>query len=171
LNEIAPPGQLDRYVAGVLSVAYLMTIASAPLDEVQRLIANPSHIIRPTRFEFVSHYLAYSVQIQPLGKTIGLALDGGELIHPDLWHPFRPPLVHFAAAVQDLHQRLQHLWAVELAEHEIADDDWYGVEISKLLSVLGYASNANECLVSALHPPADIKRANRVRMPLATHAT
>jgi len=85
-------------------MAYLTTIASAAPDELQRLVADSSHIITPTRFEFVSHYLAYGVHIQPLGAALRMAIDGGEQIHPDLWHPFRAPLFHSAVAVQDLHR-------------------------------------------------------------------
>ena len=73
-------------------MAYFNLLASVPEKDVERLRADPAFLLRPTLVSGASHLLAYWIQIQPLGGLLARALDGGEVIRPELWHPLRPPL-------------------------------------------------------------------------------
>jgi hypothetical protein len=90
---------------------------------------------------------------------LGRALDGGEVIHPDLWHPLRAPLVHRPAAVRELAEQIAA--AVDVAA--AAGDDWAAAEVGRLLRLFRHAAEAGECVVSALDGPEDAERASRVR--------
>ena len=147
-------------------MAYLTTLASVPVDDVEQLVCDPGHVLSPSCFEFVSHYLSYSVQVKPLRDVLDHAINGGDSIHQDLWHPLRPPIVHSPAGVCDLQLQLQVEWDAQFAERDIPSDDWYRIEIEKVLAVFGHAASRGECVVNVIHPPADAARASRVRMPV-----
>lgn len=155
-----------RFVVRGWRVAYLTTLASVTLDDVERLRINSAHLLLPSRYEFVSHFVAYSVQAQPLGALLGQMIDGGEPINPDLWHPLRAPVVHFPEDVRDLHSQLEIEWNPLLAQQDFLDDDWYRIEIGKLMAVFEHAVQSHECVVNIIHPPIDEERALRVRMPI-----
>jgi hypothetical protein len=111
--------------------------------------------------------LAYSVQEEPLGKLLGQAIDGGEPLRDDLWHPFRSPLVQTLETVKTCWLQLSEAWSTVLRRKEVAEDDWYKIEITKVLEIFQHASRSTECIVSALAPPADFDRAKRVRIPFS----
>lgn len=140
-------------------MAYSNLLAAVPEADIARLRADPAVLLRPSMVSGVSHLLAYWVEDQPLGGLLGRALDGGEVIRPELWHPLRPPLVHGPAAVCEMAERV----GAAAAGLALADDDWLAAEIGRLLRVFRHAAGAGECVVSALDPPADAARANRVR--------
>jgi hypothetical protein len=140
-------------------VAYFNLIASVPEADVERLCGDPAFLLRPSLVAGASHLLAYWVEAQPLGGLLARALDGGEVIHPELWHPLRPPLTHRPAAVRELAGGI----AAAVEAGAAADDDWLTAEVSRLLRVFRHAAGAGECVVSALDHPADAARAERVR--------
>ena len=101
-------------------MAYNNLFASVSGTEVARLREDASVLLRPSKISGVSHLLATWVEVQPLGKLLQRALDGGDVIRPELWHPFRPPLVHDPAVVAELAEQV----AVAVATGTFADDDW-----------------------------------------------
>jgi hypothetical protein len=140
-------------------VAYFNLLASVPEVDVERLRGDPAFLLRPSRVSGASHLLAYCVKAQPLGGLLDRALDGGEVIHPDLWHPLRVPLAHRPAAVRELAEQIAA--AVDAAA--VAGDDWPATEVGRLLRLFRHAAEAGECVVSALDGSADAERASRVR--------
>lgn len=146
-------------------MAYFTILASVSPDDVQLLRRDASHLLSPSHFEPVSHYLAYSVVRQPLGSLLGKVLDGGEPINSDLWHPLRAPIVHTPDTVRGLLAQIQDEFEKLLSEATIPDDDWYHVEITKVVSVLRHAVSRSECVVNVMEPPFDAERADRVRIP------
>jgi hypothetical protein len=48
-------------------------------------------------------------------------------------------------------------------------NDWYVVEISKVLQVFGHASASHNGVVSFLEPPVDHERAERVLIPVVDY--
>lgn len=149
-------------------MAYLTTLAAVPMSEVNRLVADDTVVLTPTRYEFVSHYLALpGVEIQSLRGLLGEAIDGGKVINDKLWHPLRSPRFHSPDAVRELYDRFYSEWEAELAKVEISPKDWYRVEIEKVLAVFQYAALNDECVVNVIHPPMDAERADRVHIPLA----
>jgi hypothetical protein len=145
-------------------MAYFNLLASVPESDVERLRRDWSALLRPSLVLGASHLLAYWVQVQPLGGLLRRALDGGEPIHAELWHPLRPPLFHRPAAVRELAPQIDAAWAEALRVTPLPNgDDWTAAEMGRLLRLFRHAAGAGECVVSALDAPADQERARRVR--------
>ena len=141
-------------------MAYFNLLAAVPEADIARLRGDPSFLLSPSLVSGCSHLLAYWVEARPLGALLARALDGGEVIVAELWHPLRPPLVHGPTAVRELAE----LVSAEVAGLALTDDDWLMTEVGRLLRVFRHAASAGECVVSALDSPADATRANRVRL-------
>lgn len=142
-------------------MAYFNLLASVPEAQIARLRADSTALLEPSLVSGASHLLAYWVQVQPLGGLLGRALDGGEVVRPELWHPLRPPLVHGPAAVFELAVQIEAALSAEA--EAVAADDWFSAEVGRLLRLFRHAANVGECVVSDLGPPADAERAGRVR--------
>lgn len=147
-------------------MAYTTSLASVAPDEIERVGTDFRHVMTSSRRELVSHYLAYSISVQPLGELLGQIIDGGAVLHPKLWHPLRAPIFHARQDVPGLLAELQEHWGASRRSQEIADD-WHAMEVSKVIAVLAHATAACEAVVNVIHPPHDWARAHRVRMPLA----
>lgn len=147
-------------------MAYLNFLVAATEAEVEALSHDPNLELEPSLVVAVSHLIGYWVEVQPLGKMLGQAIDGGATVSPGLWHPLRPPVFHRAEAVQSLHGQLADEWQRVLAEKPVAEDDWYRIEIEKVLRLFRHAAGRTECVVSILERPGDQERASKVRIPL-----
>ena len=148
-------------------MAYLTVIAAVPEAELIRFREGLIETMAASRIERVSHYLAYAVRDQPLGKLLGEAIDGGESLNEDLWHPLRAPVVQNPQTVKNCWHQLMEAWSAVTSEREVAADDWFRIEITRLLEIFAHANRNSECIVSMLEPPPDLERAIRVRMPIA----
>src|SRR5262249_11157825 len=134
-------------------------LASVAEADVARLRGDPTFLLRPSLVLGASHLIAYWVKAQPLGGLLWRALDGGAMIHPDLWHPLRPPLSLLPEAVRDLAEQS----GAAVHAGAVAGDDWLAAEVGRLLRLFRHAAHAGEAVVSALDRPADAARAIRVR--------
>ena len=103
--------------------------------------------------------MAYWVQVQPLGALLGRAIDGGEPLDTNLWHSFRPPVFHRAAAVQEIYAELKRVWDSTQQELPLSEDDWYGMQIKEIVGLFGWAESRQEAVVSILSLPFDNERA------------
>jgi hypothetical protein len=97
-----------------------------------------------------------------LGETI----DGGNVLAATLRHPLRPPTCHPPERVRALLILLSEAWEQAMERHPVPPDDWYRVEIEKVLEVFRDAAARGNCIVKLLHPPADTERARHVLIPL-----
>ena len=151
-------------------VAYLNLLASVPEPEVERLRHDPSYVVAPSLVLGVSHMIGYWVQVQPLGGLLGRALDGGQLLHSVLWHPFRSPCYHRPPIVADLSRDIGDAWNAAIAGQPPEDHEWLSFEVDRLLRVFRHATGTGECVVSALEAPVDEERASKVRLPWSSAA-
>jgi hypothetical protein len=149
-------------------VAYLTYLVSVPPAEVAALRADGTTSLTPSLKVGVSHLIGYWVQVQPLGQLLGQAIDGGTALSTELWHPLRDPCYHEPEAVQSLLAQLDAVWQQVTTSTPMQEDDWYRIEIEKVLRLFRHAAQRGECVVSVLAPPADWERAHRVRIPFAT---
>jgi hypothetical protein len=115
-----------------------------------------------------SNLMASWVQVQPLGHLLGQAINGGELLNVELWHPFKPPTYHNSQAVAVLYKQLREAWESVIQQQPVPEDDWYGVQIRQIIDLFSWASPHNEAIVSFLEPPEDETRAKRVLLPKLT---
>ena len=151
-------------------MAYSTFIASVPETEIAGFRDGWVELMFASRIERVSHYLAYSLHRQPLGKLLGRAIDEGQLLRKDLWHPLRAPVVKTENEVKSLWADLNEAWTIVLSELALPEDDWDRIEITKLLAVYDYARQNSEYIVSILEPPHDSKRARKVTIPVVLRA-
>jgi hypothetical protein len=133
-------------------MAYLTHLVAVPPMQLAALRTNDAAVLTPSLAVGVSHLIAYWVQAQPLGQLLGQAIDGGTLINKALRHPLRAPCFHEPEAVQSLHVQLVEAWRQGMAAVPIIEDDWYRIEIEKVLRLFRHAVERGECVVSALEP-------------------
>jgi hypothetical protein len=88
------------------AVAYFTLMASVAEAEVDALRQASSLLLHPSLVFGASHVLSYWIEVQPLGQILNEAVDGGELLHDELWHPLRPPMFHRPIQVRSLADRL-----------------------------------------------------------------
>jgi hypothetical protein len=146
-------------------VAYLNFLVAAPEADVQALRWDASITLNPSLVVAMSHLVGYWVEVQPLGKLLGQAIDGGLPVNSELWHPLRPPVFHGADAVEALQAQLADAWQHVLASLPLPEDEWYRVEIEKVLRLFQHAAARHEAVVSVLERPGDAERGRRVRIP------
>lgn len=145
-------------------MAYLTLIASVAEEQIDALRLDSTVVLFPTMIKGVSHLLSYWIKEQPLGYLLGTAIDGGEQLSPDLWHPLRPPMVHRPTFVARLADDLSAAWT-SVQQSSTFEDEWLAFEMQRLLTVMDHAAQTNECLVTALDAPGDLDRAQYVRIP------
>jgi hypothetical protein len=148
-------------------MAYGNYIATVPIDQIAGLRRDSNTLLRPTRLAMVSHLMAYSIRVQPIGQVLAEALDGGERLADNLEHPLRPPVVHLPADVARLLSALREgLHAASMAG-PTKEIGWFRVDIDKLVELFQHAADQGEAVVSVLEPPMDEARAAKVRIPFA----
>lgn len=147
-------------------MAYLNFLISVSEQQLQGLRKDSTTLLHPSLVIATSHLIGYWVEIQPLGGLLGQALDGGEKVNDELWHPLREPVFHTPSEVQVLYKKLTEAWQKARGPETDSDDfNWYRREINLVLRIFHHASEKEECIVSVLQPPADAERAQRVRLP------
>jgi hypothetical protein len=147
-------------------VAYLTYLAAVSEDQVTALRVDPSAVADPSLVVAVSYLIASWVQVQPFGRLLGQAVDGGAEVSSELWHPLRPPRFQPPDAVRRLQLQLAAEWEKVLSELPLPEDDWYRVEIEKVLRLYRHAVARAEGVVSALAAPEDRMRAHKVCIPI-----
>jgi len=146
-------------------LAYFTLMASVGEAAVDAFHRDPATPLRPSLVSGASHLLGYWVSVQPLGRLLAEAVDGGELLHAELWHPLRPPMFHRPPRVRALADEIRAAWEVSRAELPKDDGDWLAAEVGRMLGVYRHAAAVGECIVTALDHPSDEARARRVRIP------
>jgi hypothetical protein len=148
-------------------MAYAALLASVPDDQVIAFREERQPLVEADLSIRCSHLLTYWVQLVELRDSLARAIDGGQDLRADLWHPLRPPVWHPSNAVAEIEPQLRRVWSDVLAAHGPADpEDWYVIEIAKVLRLFGHASGSRNGVVSFLEKPMDLERAARVLIPV-----
>jgi hypothetical protein len=87
-------------------MAFAVLIGSVPETQVIEFQAGERERLEASRVVRCSHIFASWVTVAPLNRVLQEAIDGGQLIRADLWHPWRLPVFHAKTAVRQLHQEL-----------------------------------------------------------------
>lgn len=137
-----------RYDQDVAYAAQLLSVPEAAVHAYQR---GELPSLTPSKAVLCSHLLAYWVTVQPLGQYLQAALDGGEILREDLRHRFRLPTWWSAATVEELSRQLSTTWQEVLQTQTIPDpEDWYCVEITKVVELFAHARAQQEAVVKML---------------------
>jgi hypothetical protein len=152
----------------MIDMAYANLLAAVTPEQVIAFRSESKNLLRPSRVTSVSHLIGLRgwVEAQPLQSLLSRALDVGDLLAAQLWHPLREPLYHTPKSVRDISAVLAQAWGAFLAEHSLPEEDWYRVEIGKAVALFSHAAERGEGVVSILEPPYDAERAQRVQNPL-----
>jgi hypothetical protein len=148
-------------------MAAAVLIGSVPEDQVVEFQAGERKRLEASRIVRCSHILTSWVTVAPLNRVLQEAIDGGQLIRPDRWHPPRLPVFHAKTAVCRLHQEL--IDALDLVVQEKGPppaDDWYALQIGKVIEIFAHAATAGETIVCFLEPPQSQERASKVSIPM-----
>jgi hypothetical protein len=117
-----------------------------------------------------SHLLTSWVQPDDLRGLLRQAIDGGQILRADLWHPFRVPIWHPSTSAIEIETKLRNAWNEQLEKAGAIDpSDWYVVEITKVVKVFEHAAVSHNGVVSFLEKPMDEERARRVLIPVVDH--
>lgn len=147
-------------------MAYLNHLAAITEEQVCQLQRHPRARVRPVHHVAVSHLIAYEFPQAPLSGFLRQALDGGEPLHADYWHPLRVPVVHHAEGVDSL-ARLLRLSAQRLVRAQRAEiGDWHWSAAEQVIRLFVKAAEAELAVVSVLEPPPNWLEARRVWIPL-----
>ena len=155
-------------------MAYSVLLASLPDNEVVAFRERRSEQLRTSLSIRCSHLLPHVIypKFRALRDVLHNAVDGGERLSPDLWHPLRVPTWHASGPAFEIEHNLRETWRKTLEEEGRSPDpnDWYQVEISQVLTVFAHAAAVHNGVVSFLCPPFDKERASRVLIPLDTES-
>lgn len=103
-------------------MAYGTIVASVSKDSVAAYRANRKAQLDSSMSFFVSHLLAYWIQLEPLGNTLGKCINGGERLSSRLWHSLRaPPIAWSRFGQSPFHLGRAHVPDVADAESFVAD--------------------------------------------------
>lgn len=131
-------------------MAYSTYLATVPELDVRHIKNDSLTQVGTRRVVSVSHLIAYWVDVQPLGRLLGEAIDGGCKLSDELWHPLQPPTYHPPTSVQWLLSSLSEAWKHVTIRYSFPEDDWYRIEIEKVLGVFRDAANRGHCVVKML---------------------
>jgi len=148
-------------------MAYGNYLVSIKESDLRLLNTDVTAIIEPSYEVMVSHMMAYSIEEQPLGQLLDHILDKGAIVNKSYYHPLRVPLYYTNKEIKDIYLKATKIWADTLKNHAIAHNDWYRVEIDLILSVVEYAFEHNEYLLSVLEPPFNHEDLSLVQIPFS----
>lgn len=150
-------------------MAYGVLLGSVSTSEIEHYRSTLSSTpLRCSRVFSCSHGVVSWVSWEPLGELLAEAIDKGDPLRADLWHPLRPPVVVQPDEVQARQEQLEVAFRSALSGADLGEDydDWTVLESRAVIAAYRYAAALGEALVSAILPPIDTERADRVVMPL-----
>jgi hypothetical protein len=155
-------------VASPTYVAFLVAVAVDQIDEVREHLERPAAIeLVASRVEQCPHDLT-GVEVHPLGRVLAEAIDVGQPLRNDAWHPLRAPIVVDPETVTARARKLDE--AVALARGELSGliAEALGADIDKVRQLYAHAASRGEAVVSFLAteqgPLADGALVPRVRV-------
>lgn len=144
---------------------YRAVLASVPVDEVARYRAGPAEApITASSVTECPHDLT-ETEIQPLGEVLAEAIDIGQPLRNDAWHPLRAPVVVDPETVMARSMRLEEAWRAAQPELGGMLAELLGHDIDNVRAVYARASRDGETVVSYLTAPDDPDRAARTCIP------
>ena len=109
-------------------MAYSVLLASVADDQVVAFREGSRSALAGDRKTHCSHSLTAWVQPNDLRKSLRLAIDGGEVLRSDLWHPLRVPVWHRSSEVAFVESPLRKAWNDTLNQLGPLDpSDWHAV--------------------------------------------
>ncbi len=143
---------------------YRTVLASVSCEVVDKYRADaPDAPLASTCIRECPHDLT-ATEIQPLGSVLAEALDIGQPLRNDGWHPLRAPIVVDPETVMARSMKLEQAWVD--AEPQLGGmmAEVLGADIDNVRMVYAHAARAGEAVISFLTAPDD-DRADRALVP------
>ena len=148
-------------------MAAAVQIGSTPELQIAEFQTHRRKLLDVSKIVRCSHVIATGVTVAPLNHILREAIDGGQLLRADLWHPQRAPVFHTAEIVRRLHRELVDALNRAIEENgPPPGDDWYGQQINDVIELFAHAADRGEATVSFMEPPQDEERGRRVLIPI-----
>jgi len=148
---------------------YRTVLASVASDAIDRYRAGPADAPLAASCTRECPHDLTATEIQPLGSVLAEALDTGQPLRNDGWHPLRAPIVVDPETVMARSMKLEQAW--HEAEPQLGGmmAEVLGADIDNVRAVYVHATAAGECVVSFLTAPDD-DRAEKTLLPHVTVA-
>jgi len=146
-------------------MTYTATLASVAADAIDRYRTGAaSAALAVSRVEECPHDLI-EMEIQPLGRVLAEAIDIGQPLRNDGWHPLRAPVVADPETVMARAMKLEDAWLK--AEPQLGGmmADVLSPSIIRVRALYAHAAARNESVVSFLSAPDDADKAARTLVP------
>jgi len=147
---------------------YIATLASVSTDAIDRYRSgSPDAALAVSRVETCPHDLI-EMEIQPLGRALAEAIDIGQPLRNEGWHPLRAPVVADPETVMARAMKLEDAW--HKAEPQLGGmmADALSPSIDSVRALYAHAAEKNEAVVSFLSAPDDEAKAKRSLVPTVT---
>jgi hypothetical protein len=132
------------------NVVYLAAVPVDQIDEVRDRIDRPDEVeLVASRVEHFPHDLT-SLEVFPLGEVLAEAIDVGQPLRNDAWHPLRAPMVVDPETVT------ARAMVLEEAMHRARDElggmmaEVLGADIDNVRRLYAHASSRGEAVVTFL---------------------
>lgn len=146
-------------------MAYTNFLAVIPHSQVIAFREGAISLLTPVILTSPTHALVSFLEDKELREAVAECLDGGEVFDDRLWHPLRAPRLHSAKDADVRGRRLRMALEAFLPKIPEAERQWYQIDIDPILQVFDLAAGAGYSVVSALEPPVDRDRADKVVIP------
>ena len=114
-----------------------------------------------------SHYHASAgTGKEELDRVIPELYDGGETLHPSLWHPWLPPRVFLPAQARAIARDFIRAWELTLPEIPVKEREWWEGDFLPVVNLLSTLDSSELALVSFMEQPQDKERAEKVWYPV-----
>jgi hypothetical protein len=146
-------------------VAHLAAVPVDQIDVVRERIDRPEEIeLVASRVEHCPHDLT-ALEVQPLGEILAEAIDIGQPLRNDAWHPLRAPVVIDPETVTARANLLAA--AMDQARSEMGGmmAEVLGGDVDKVRRLYAHASSRGEAVVTFLVATGDEPRAAGAYVP------
>jgi len=149
-------------------MAYATFLASVDREQIRDFRDGVTAEVFPNLVVRTSHLLPGLMYAhKEIAAALRRAIDGGELLHPSLWHPLRPPLWIEPQLVADFDPQLRTTWQELLRKYgEVGEGDWYVTQILSIHRVFNDAATHGYGVASFLEAPTDLECARKVVIPM-----
>lgn len=144
----------------------LASVTSTAVDEYRACAADDPIVSSCIRE--CSHDLT-ATDIQPLGSVLAEALDTGQPLRNDGWHPLRAPIVVDPETVMARSMKLEQAWLEAKPQLGGMMAEALGADIDNVREVYAHASRTGEAVITFLSAPDD-DRAEKTLLPTVTPA-
>jgi hypothetical protein len=152
----------------VNTTTYAVVLAAVPVEQIDDLrgqVGRPAGVeLVASRVERCPHDLT-ALEVFPLGRILAEAIDIGQPLRNDAWHPLRAPVVVDPETVTARAMELEDALARARVELGGMMAEVLGADIDNVLRLYAHASSRGEAVVTFLAATGDQAPAEGALVP------